>query len=504
MPLSLASATVTGPAVPSTETDAVERPAARAPRRPIWQSLLTVVGALAVVLVHFRPWQGGLLEDWGFALVWSSEGLSAYGNRVDAQLGRPLHQLPHYLGLALSDGGFVGVYGVLAAVGVAQFLLAMWAIRPLTSSWGLRWALALTVALHPWWLAGDILRFLPAQVATLSVVVWLGAGIRFLDGGRRRWLVLLGVAPALGLLTYQAPAAAFLGGAVALAVIKAVSRRGVILVLVTTGAVASVLLWSAVIAPRISPDSYESQLLTGGVGGPLGLVRAALRTLTLHGEGVLLMLCVTGVAVLALGLAQQLRQWQVWTLLAIVGGSPLAALAYGSNPLHLNDPERLVLPVGVLLWLVLAAVAGAMSRHRFVVIGVVAAALLGVLAGSVAGYVRWAGYAEAQQDLIQAAGKARADLPADARLVVADSTGRYGDIYLLLPPHLDMAMDVEFGDGAETVLCTPTGVVRDHPDAALFPLSTTPDCATFLGGPGAHRMGTVQTALGEVELYAVP
>jgi hypothetical protein len=315
--------------------------------------------------------------------------------------------------------------------------------------------------------------------------------------------VLVCVAPVVGLLTYQAPAVALLGGSIALAVTTAVGRRGAALVVVTTAAVTGVLLWSAVIAPQISPDSYESQLLTGGVGGPVGLARVALRTLVLHGEGVLVFLFVTGVAVLALGLAQQLKQWQVWPLLGIVGTSPLAALAYGSNPLHLNDPERLALPVGVLLWVVLAAVAGAMSENRVVVVSFVAVAVLGALVGSVAGYLRWAGYAQAQQDLIQAAEKARAELPADARLIVVDPTGRYGDVYLLLPPHLDMALDVEYGDGAETVLCTPTGVLRDHPIAALFPISTTPDCAAFLGEPGVTRVGTAETAVGMVELYAV-
>ena len=42
--------------------------------------------------------------------------------------------------------------------------------------------------------AGDSLRFLPGQVAVLGVVVWLGAGMRYLKNGRPVWALLLVVA----------------------------------------------------------------------------------------------------------------------------------------------------------------------------------------------------------------------------------------------------------------------------------------------------------------------
>jgi hypothetical protein len=389
-------------------------------------------------------------------------------------------------------------------VAVAQLLVAVWALAPLTPGRWLRWSLGLALALHPWWVAGDVLRFLPAQVAVLSSVVWLGAAVRFIRSGSRWWLVLVGVAPLLGLLTYQAPALAILGGSVAVAVTTTAVRRGVTLVLATAATVGCVLLWSVVVAPRLAPASYEAQLLSGDLGNPIHLLRSALRTLALHGSSVVVVLVITAGVVVALGFAQRLAPSRAWVLLALIVGSPLAALAYASNSLQLNDPERLVLPVGVLLWLVLASVTEQLATGRMLAVGVIIAALLGSLAGSIAGYVQWSRYTNGQQELVEAAAAAREGVPADQTLVVADRSGRYGDVYLLLPPHLNLAVTLEHGPGAVAELCTVSGVPRDHPVAARFPLETTPDCSVFLVGQEARRLGSARTELGVLDFYAVP
>jgi hypothetical protein len=463
-----------------------------------------LAGAVVVVAVHFRPWQGGLLEEWGVALSWQSEGFAGYVTRLPATLGRPLHLLPHYVGMALSDGGFVGVYALLALAAVGQFFAVIWALKPLTAAWLPRWALGLALALHPWWAAGDALRFLPAQMSVLAVAVWLAAAIRWNTGGSRWWLVLVTAAPVLGLLSYQAPAVALVAGAAAVATTATALRRGAVLVVVTSAAVVCALLWSTVVAPRLSPSSYEAQMLAGDSPGPVTLLRAVLRTLLLHAPSVLILLCLVGIVVLALGLDQRLTQWRTWTLLGIVAASPVAALVYGANTLHLRDPERLALPVGLVLCLVVASVVREVADAPLVRIGLVTAALVGSAAGSLIAYSTWSQYATAQQDLIAAAADVRADLPADQLLVVADRSGRFGDVYTLLPPYLDMAMDVEHGPGAETVLCTETGVVRNQPVAALFPLGTTPDCSDYLLRPGAAPRGEAQTSLGQIDFFVVP
>jgi hypothetical protein len=194
----------------------------------------------------------------------------------------------------------------------------------------------------------------------------------------------------------------------------------------------------------------------------------------------------------------------VWLLLAVIAASPLTALVYAANPAHLNDPERVALPIGLLLWLVLAAVAADLLESRALGAVALAATVVCLSVGTVVAYHRWSELAGAQQELIAAAGEARDLVPADQTLVVADSSGRYGDVYLLLPPHLDMAVDLEYGTGPDTILCTVSGVPRDHPTAALFPLETTPDCVAYLGAPGVAAVGSAETDLGLVQFFAVP
>jgi hypothetical protein len=442
-----------------------------------------------------------MLEDWNLAANWQSGGFSTLYPSLRTTLGRPFHLLLHYFGMVLSDGGVTGPYAMLAAVSVAQFLVAMWALRPLVVNWWTRWALALLLALHPWWVAGDILRFMPAQVAVLGGVVWLGASVRYLRTGRDLWLVHGAVAVVVGLLTYQGPALALVMAAVALAVVEAAARPGAKLVVVTTVAVGVVLAWSTVIAPRLVPDSYESQLMAGGLTDPVASVRAILRTLLLHGDAVLSLMGAVAVTVIALGLHARLHPWQVWGLLGLVAASPLAALAYASNTFHLNDPERVVLPVGVLLWVVACSVADRLPTYGAVARGALVVVLIVTALGGVAGYLRWAGYSSAQQELLTAVEAVRKEVPVDATVVVEDTTGRYGDVYLLLPPHLNYALDVEYGAGADGVLCTATGAVRNQPDAAIYPIATTPDCAEYLAAPGEVYLGEAMTEFGLVKFH---
>jgi hypothetical protein len=418
-------------------------------------------------------------------------------------LGRPLHLLPHYLGMAVSDGGFVGPYGVLGLVAVAQLVAALWALRPLTGIAALRWAVALAVALHPWWAAGDILRFLPGQVSVLGVVLWLGAAVRLLGDGRARWAILLVLAPTVGLLTYQAPAAALILGAVVLAVSTAATwRRRATLVLLTIGVVAVVTAWSTVIAPLVSPSSYESELLAPGLN-LAGSVRAICRTLLLHAPTTAVAIIVVAAIVTALGFDGRLRPAHAWLLLLATASVPLAALTYASTTLHLNDPERVALPVGQATWLVLCCAVPALAADTVVRRAAMAVLLVATAVGAVLGYGTWTHYATEQQELLEAIAGVREDLPPDAQVVVADTSGRFGDVYLFLPPHLNVALDFQYGPGADFALCTPDGVARDHPTAALYPIPTTPDCSSLLAASETRSLGALATPDGAFDMYEV-
>lgn len=461
------------------------------------------VAVLTVFFVHFRPWQGGLLEDWGLALAWDAEGIGGLWTRLPATLGRPLHLLPHYFGMAVSGGGFVGPYGVLGLVAVAQLVAALWALRPLTGIAALRWAVALALALHPWWAAGDILRFLPAQVSVLGVVVWLGAAVRFLGDGRARWANILVLAPTAGLLTYQAPAAALILGAVVLALRTAATwRRRATLIALTVGVVGVVTAWSTLVAPLLSPSSYESQLLAPSLG-LVAPVRAICRTLLLHAPAVVVAVVVVAAIVMALGFDGRLRPVHAWLLLLATASVPLAALAYASTTLHLNDPERVALPVGLATWLVLCSAVPALAADTLARRAATAVLLVATAVGAILGHGTWTHYATEQQELLEAIAPVREDMPPDAQVVVADTTGRFGDVYLLLPPHLNMALDVQYGPGADFVLCTPDGVARDHPSAALYPISTTPDCSALVDEADPESLGELSISGGTFELFEV-
>jgi hypothetical protein len=469
------------------------------------RDLVLAAGAvLAVFFVHFRPWQGGLLEDWGLALAWNVEGIGGFAARLPLTLGRPFHLLPHYVGMALSNGGFVGPYLVLGAVAVAQLALALWAIAPLTTVRLLSWATGLAIALHPWWVAGDILRFMPGQVSVLGVVIWLGASLRFLTTGRKRWVWLIILAPMYGLLTYQAPAAALVLGSVVLALATSATwRRRAALVCLTVGVSGAVVVWSLVLAPRLSPASYESQLGSHGIDVAASL-RAILRTLALHAPSTVLAALIVGVIVIGLGFSQRLSQGHAWLLLGGVASAPLTALTYASETLHLNDPERVALPIGVMLWIVLCCLLPALSTHRLVRVSAIAVLLTGTTVGALVGYGTWTSYAASQQVLINAVQSVRKNVPHNAQLVVADESGRFGDVYLLLPPHLNFALDVEDGVGADAILCTPAGVARLQPTAALYPILTTPDCSTLLIGKVVTPLGDLVTTSGTFKIYELP
>ncbi|QAY63396.1 hypothetical protein ET495_09190 [Xylanimonas allomyrinae] len=442
-------------------------------------------------LVHFRPWQGGLLEDWGFVQAWDATGFAAYRHLIELTAGRPLHLLWTFLGLGISGGGFVGMFLVLGLVAVAQLLGTVWALAPVVRN---RWVLiflGLAIALHAWWPAGQVLRFLPAQVSALAVVLWIGASIRFLAGRSTLWQVLAIGAPLAGLLTYQAPAGALCVGAVAISAVHGSTiRRRLWHVGLTVCTVVAAMAWSAVIAPRISPDSYESGLMTA----PLDVRRALCaiaRTLAIESPELLIVGAILALIIIVLLGRTAIATWQALVLLACVFMAPLTAMSFAFNLAHLNDPERVAQPVGMTLWIVATAVSilGAWRTrlpHLIASVGIVAST-----AGAMGAYSTWTAFAELQQALLTSVAPIRSDASPSTRLVVEDLSGEFGDVYTFLPPHLNIAFYVEEGPGATVTLCTPADVPRDHPIAARFPITTTPTCEDLLVGKTVERVETV-------------
>jgi hypothetical protein len=96
-------------------------------------------------------------------------------------------------------------------------------------------------------------------------------------------------------------------------------------------------------------------------------------------------------------------------------------------------------------------------------------------------------------------------LPTGVPLVLADSSGIYGDVYTLVPPYLSIAMSDMLDRPVDIQLCTPDGVARHHPVAARFPLTTTPDCSQVLSRRTPERVLPVPTHRhGTVSLLILP
>lgn len=477
--------------------------------RSSWGRIAGFLGVPLAFLVPFHPWQVGLLEEWGIQLSWQQEELSGYFARVPATLGRPLHLLPAYLGLEFSQGQMWGIGLAAALVAVAQYIGAYWAFRPLISLSGARWIIALAIAIHPWWPAGNLYRFLPAQVSVLGVVLGIGFALRWLGEGRVTWLVLAFISPLVGLLHYEALALAWCLIVVLLAVVAEASlRRRVALLLSAMAAPALVMLWSAVIAPKVRPHSYGSEIVSSGGGlsqlDVLGSLHSIASTFK-HDAPALLALY--GFAILLLGAATALRATDLRTAAVLAAGvavSPLAAFSYALQAAHLNDPERVAFPTGTVVWLVAAIVFIRLAPRRKTSYAALATAFALVVTGGVANYLMWEGFSSDQERLLAGLTPIREQVPTDSVLILADTTGHYGDVYTLLPPYVELAVTARDGYGASVVLCTPDGVAREHPVAARFPLVTTPDCSAVPEWSSAARVGTIATDYGDVQVWQAP
>jgi|GEM_PF-831795 Predicted glycosyltransferases len=459
-----------------------------------WAAFIAV-GAVLIALQHFRPWEGGLLEDWSFAVKWLRYGWSFFPEELPSTLGRPLHHLPVAIGLALGDGGIVGQFAVLAVVAVLQFfvVLRILATRPIPRTVTLVGAFA--AASHPLWAAGDILRFLPAQASALAFWIAVACWFRVSDGGRRRVAVGGAAAIALGLLSYQALA---LTAVLAAFAIWAIRSRGLgrlgLIVGATVAATGLVGLWSVVIAPRLVPRSYESTL-GNSFPSPVDSIVAVLRTLVTEAPWIVVVAVVSCVALAAVALTRLMSRRAAGVLGAMILVSPLTGLTYATSPLHLNDPERIGFPVSTTIVVAILIGIAALPWGRVgtptTIVASIAAALACVV-GTAFGIAQWTGYGLTQQRALELVAPAVADAEGDEVVLVRDSSGILGDVYTLLPPHFTFASLVTTGDPTVIELCTETGTPRNHPIAARYPIGTTQDCDVVAESYGTGRLVTMK------------
>ena len=460
----------------------------------VWHpfSIVVIVAGILVFLAHFRPWQGGLAEDWEWVVDWRGSLRALWPSMI----GRPLLLVPYAIGYWLTDGGVVGQFIVLGTVAVLQFAAAFWALRPLLGNRMVRLVLAFLLAMHPWWSGGFILRFIPAQVATLWWIVWLGAAVRLLSGHTRRWTLLMVAAPLLGMLTYPSSTPVLVVSAAALAFLASEIPRGR-RVLVASGTAVPVIvasLWTVVIAPRIQ-YTYEGDLLGNTFGLDRSLrssLRQIAKTLLFEATPLVMAGVALGLAIIALLVTRKVGLRQGVVALAMIAVAPLTALVFFATNNGLSDPERTAIPVGLTLWLVAVGVVmtlGAFPRLS----AVTAIAVAGVtFVGAGAHLLTWTQYSQLQLGLIRGIQPYRVQLPDSASVWVEDSSGLYGGLYTLYGPYLNHALQVNYGSGASFSICTTVGDLElAHPGDHHFWHTGTPPCAAMTAGGPTRTLGSV-------------
>ena len=459
--------------------------------------------------LHFRPWQGGLLEEWGFVLTWDDRGFGALSDFVGATIGRPFHLVPAFVGLVISNGGFVGMYLVLGLISAGQVVAGAWALRPVLGGSIIPWIFALIVAIHPWWAAGDVLRFMPAQFSCLLFILWLGFSVRLLRGGNGLWLIGVIAAPIVSLLSYQALALVYLLAMVAVVAALTVAsvRRTIDYVIATVVAVALATVYSIFLAPRLFNAPYEASLMSGS-HDLVASVQIVAHTARIYGKVGLVAIAVATVALVVVAVVRRVG-WVRITVLALVGPvGLLSGLSYAATTLHLNDPERVMFPIGMAAWLtgfaalLLYGTAPSHERRRAALASVAVAAALS-LAFAALNLEQWARYSTLQQQTLALIEPLVAETSPDSTLVVVDQSGLLGDIYTFYPPHLQYASRVTFQSATTVELCTDDATARRHDIAARYPLTTTQACSAILS-PDAKLIAVGIIGDGSAKVYEQP
>ncbi|MFF2273376.1 hypothetical protein ACFVTX_13930 [Agromyces sp. NPDC058136] len=471
-------------------------------KRRAWVPILIVaIGALVVFAAHFRPWEGGLLEEWAIA-----RDLKVYGwwglieNYLEWSLSRPLHLVPTMLGLAAGGGEPAGIFLVMGLVAMGQYLAVIWALRPISRSTWVNVAVALFVGLHPLWAAGYLQRFLPAQTSALALMIALGFMIRWLQQGRARWLVGVCVSLMLGFAAYQGPAAVAPVMALALALaLRAGWRRGIALVVAATASSAAMAAYAIVVVRLVTPadqDSYELiNIAAAGVSGPGELIRLVAGTFLSSGR--FLVLGVLAVVLLAaiLSLTRTIPHEAGWVMAGVALTSPVCAVVYFGNTAWLSDIDRvafttsLALVVALVIWPLTA------REHQRPLQTVLAAVLIVVaMVGGLLGVATWQPFVRVQHQLLSALEPVVHEATGDETVVVVDHSGTFGQLYTLPLGYINGASMISNDDATDVLLCLPQSTPYPVPPGNVI-------CDPTSAGFDLRPAGTLTLPSGDVDFF---
>lgn len=445
---------------------------------------VTVVVLATLSLWAVRP----LLEEWGLLETFRAYGADFLLTSFPQMTLRPLHLAISYMQWALGAGSVIGVGVVAALLVTVRYLVARWAVSPILDG-SARWVFATLSTALVIWPGLYFARFSAAQVSAILLLFVLGCSIR-LFARRSLGLQFLSAGAVLVLLmVYQASAVVLAGIPLLAFSIRTQSgsfdlraRIGLALRIgVPIGLGFVVYGLYAFVASRLLGGGYESAI--GGVPFSFAAlaehVKISYQTAYLANPLVLpAMLLILGIGVFFGGWNEVRRGGirvavPIAVVLAVI---PLCALTYQLDA-HLRDPERVLFPVSLgLCLLFLALLAAGDNRKTPPTITLPAVfTVAALLSQSAIGAIQVRGYWNLQKDVILQTTDAVRQTGADT-FILRDTTGRLGDVYTLLPPHLNLALKWYRVD-ADVVLCTDDAVDRLHSLASRYPIPSTPRCS---------------------------
>jgi len=433
--------------------------------------ILTVAVLFATSCVFVRP----QLEGWGhlanFHAAWEQHVFQPFS------LGsaRLLENVPLGLAWLLGRGAVWAVALVYAVELVAKYLAARWAVSPLFSGSN-RWAVASIAAImFPWmreWRAHNMAQ----QLATIFLILALGAILRLTDSGWKTWTLRAGFAVLISLMFYEGLIAC--AAAIPLVILfggrgnsgRSVSIIGRSIVAIAAG----LLVYGAYSFLVLSNNNQEYHRLL--VSSPHSPLRDPVRLIsylysTTYFSYPWTIAALAGCMSALVGprvLLLDRKQERIRTILALAAAVlvlPLLSLPFAVNFYFLSDVERVGLPCGFGFLLLCVTV---LARYRspdrddgnFAASAVVVTVLLiGATADASTCYQP---YRLQRVILDQAEALLRANKV--AAVLVRDWTGMLGDTYTFaVPDTLQEALLVEGSGVQEVGLCTPGPVNRASP-----------------------------------------
>lgn len=479
-------------------------------KRLLALELATLFVLTVLTLWSVRP----LLEEWGLLNVIKSQGLGYIKAFAQATPMRPLHLLPIALNWELGQGRPVGVAASTALMMIIRYGIARWAVSPVLQGYD-RWVVAALAAVLVAWPGAWLGRFGAGQLSLIAFFAAVGFAIRL----SQRWSIrsaigcvasiwfMLSVYQALALCLIALPLFSLLWSKDADPAYRwPLARQRFIRIAVTVATGFLVYAIVAFVASRaMGGGGYEATLAQGssklmtvsGIANHVTRAYAAAygRDTTLAFL-LLLALCMLGPL-----LTRDGKGKTAWTAPALavclVLALPLFSLIY-VNELHIGDPDRVTFPVATGFVLASLSLLARYCPPAGKVLPVRQASLIVavLLVSSVVASVNVKKYADLQKTvLIQTVAAIGAQQPKS--LLLHDATGRLGDVYTFLNPLFTEALAV-YGRNVTTIICTPTGIDRIHPDAQRYPIGTTPRCEEVAPMPAPVLVLTVRNENGTI------